>query len=222
MTGPSIVSAYVPLRDTLGKGAMGNYAGGLGFADFSATNGLTGNGSGMLYTSVKPSELGTSNAGGIGYWENNANFTGTSVAYPFGCLDTSQAKYYSTFFYSNATAGGYWGDPANSAVGSSGGVTTGGHVYMQRASATSREAFFNGVSVATNTTNDTAVGASDSYIWLMGLGNFHSGSNFPLYYWKGRCGCAYMTDGTMTSQNVADLDTLLRNLLFAPLGRPTA
>jgi hypothetical protein len=40
-------------------------------------------------------------------------------------------------------------------------------------------------------------------------------------YWKGRCGVAYLTDGTLTDQEVADFHAALRDYLLIPSGKWT-
>lgn len=217
LLGQDLVGAIQPLRDALAKGAPSNLTGAFGNGDFSESTGLQGNGTTMaLNTLIKPSELGASNSGGIGYWENNIDFTGTEASKPSGARNTAATNFFAVQTHSTLSGGFYWGATANRA-GPVTGTGTNGHYYGERASATSREIYKDGTSMGlANTTSDATSGASDNNIWVMGF-NDTSGT-----YWKGRCACAYLTDGTMGATNAAAFDTLLRTYLFTPTGRPSS
>ncbi len=210
LLGNDIIAARVPLVDTLNVGIAGN----TNFltSDFSETTGLQGDGlNKRLAPGIKPSQLGSSNNGGIGYWENNINFTG-SGSEPMGCYGNAGASRFVLDLRSTRKFVS-WGNAGNLA----GPLTaaTNGHYYGQRASATSRELFFAGSSVGTNTTSDAATGASDRNMYLMASDQNPS----AVAYWKGRCAVAYMTDGTFSSGDASAFDTLLSTNLITPTGR---
>ncbi len=202
-------SFCVPLIDTIGTHITSAVS--LVDADFSESTGLQGDGSGKrIDLSIKPSQLGSGSNGGLGFWENNIDFTGSGTEV-IGCYgDAGSSRFVLDLrstrkFFS-------WGSPGNLAGPLT--ASTNGHYYGQRSSATSRELFFNGSSIGTDTTSDAAAGVSDSIIQIMGCNE-----NGPQTFWKGRCAVAYLTDGTLTSGEVADFHTLLQTYLITPTGR---
>ncbi len=209
LLGAGIGAAQVPLIDVLNVGIATN----TNFvnSDFSQSTGLQGDGSTKYLDSlIKPSQLGTSTNGGLGFWENNISF-GSNVE-PIGCYNTAANNRYVLDLRSNLRAF-RWGNAGNGA--SDAVAATNGNYYGQRLSATSRTVYFNGSLLATNSTNDTTAGASDQTIQI--VGSNEAGTPAP---WPGRCAVAYMTDGTMTTDEVGDLDSLLRNYLLGPTGKP--
>ncbi len=210
LLGSNLAAARVPLIDVLSVGIMG-YTGFVD-ADFTQATGIKGNGSSkILDTGIKPSQLGASNNGGLGYWENQISATGTSPGEPMACWGAGNTEGYAIDFRSS-NRGLYWGGFGSGALDAVAG--TNGHYYGQRSSATLREAFFNGASIATNTSSDSAGGAADFTVGLMGINK--SGT---IFYSNCRCACAYMTDGTMSSGDIAALHTLLDTYLITPTGR---
>lgn len=220
MFGQSFAAAQTPLRDALGKGSATNVANAFLAGDFSEATGLQGNGTSKALDSlIKPSELGTSNNGGIGYWENNIAFDGTTVYLFAGCHDVAGTNYYSVGGWSAALkANMNWGLPANG-VSDVSTTATNGHFYCERSGATAREIYKNGVSLGTNTTSDAAANANAETMAIVGL---KAGSTHAFYFFHGRCAVAYFTDGTMGATNAAAFDTLLRTYLFTPTGRPAS
>ncbi len=179
-------------------------------SDITATGGLQGDGTTkFLDSQVKASELGTSSNGGVGFIE--MNWTTNDGR---GAVGTSNNSASSFFGVSPGYVGGgapymAWGDPANSAQGANQGNV---HVYAQRSSATSRELYVSGVLVATSTVNDGAAGISDQSLRIMG-DYFQGIGHRP---WPGKCGAAYMTDGTMTTSEIADWHNVLMTKLINP------
>lgn len=209
LLGANLASARVPLRDTLGAGIATNSN--FVDADFSQATGLQGNGvNKILNLLIKPGQLGSGSNGGYGYVENNVNISASN--YVMGC--TTVNGLYSQYAFIIYSGGGAfrWGQAANQALETATAVN--GHYYSQRSSATLREIFFNGVSVATNTANDVPTGPNDRNIRLLGVDD-----NGVLAYNAGRCACAYLTDGTLTASEVATLHTLLNTYLITPTGR---
>lgn len=208
LLGSNLQAAVVPLRDSIGAGnaTNHNFVGG----DFNEAQGLQGNGSTKyLDSNVKPSQLGSSANGGLGFWENNI-VTGANSE-PMGCYNTAGSNRFVLDLRASLRSF-RWGSPGNSA--GDGSASTNGNFYGQRSSAVLRELFFAGASLGTNTTSDATTGSSDQNIFI--VGSNESGTPTP---WPGRCACAYMTDGTLSPADAADLDTLLSTYLIGPTGR---
>jgi len=208
LLGSNLAAARVPLRDTLGVGIATN----TNFVDanFSQATGLQGNGtSRYLDLLIKPSQLGTGSNGGIGYWEKSVSFSGTGVE-PIGVYGVAASTRF-VIDLRSAVRNFRWGTASNGA-----GDTTAagnGHYYGQRSSATLRRLYFNGSTLASNTTSDAAAGTAEFNIRLLGC---YTGSST---YWAGRCAVAYLTDGTLSDADAADLHTLLTDYLITPTGR---
>lgn len=212
LLGTGINAARVPLVDALGVGAATNVS--FVDANFSQSTGLQGNGSSKyLNCLIKPAQLGSSNNGGLGYWENNINLSGNVEV--IGCYNTTGTSNRYVIDLRTNIRSFRWGAPANGAGDSS--TPTNGHFYGQRSSATSRQLFFNGASVGTNTTSDDTVNPNENNMYI--VGSNEAGVPYP---WPGRCALAYLTDGTLSTEDVVDLDTIFRKYLMTPTGRPTS
>lgn len=209
MLGVGINAARVPLIDKLNVGAATNVS--FVDADFSQSTGLQGNGSTKYLNSlIKPSQLGASNNGGLGWWENNISFTANVE--PIGCYNTASTNRY-VIDLRDFTAFFPWGLPGNNA-GNGGVAATNGHYYGNRSSATLRQFSKNGVITGTNTTSDATSGADQTNIAIVG-------SLQPTAVpWPGRCALAYMTDGTFDIGEIADFYQVLKNYLMVPTGKP--
>jgi len=221
---PKIVALYpflgtsentwaVPLYDRGGKGKA--FVTGFVDADNTRSGGMVGNGSTKwMDTGYLPSELGTTNNGGLGWYGLDFNTTGTTNSVLMGCSNTGATNYFCIRTHPSPQTDIIWGATANNAVSTGGGAyLEPGHVYGQRSSSTSREIFINGASLATNTTSDAASGASDRSIQLFGWELSAS------QYYAGAAGVAYLTDGTLTSTEVALMHSILRETLLIPTGR---
>lgn len=208
LLGGNLAAARVPLRDTLGVGIAANS--GYVDADFSESTGLANPTAAAKYldSGIKPSQLGSSNNGGIGWWENNWG-NGTNTL-PMGCYSADSVDRFVLDLRSTTTFF-MWGDPSNNAQNAV--STANADYYGQRSAANSRALYKNGTSVATNTASDSAPGSSDQTIWI---GKANDG---VARYWQGRCACAYLTDGTLTTAEVSDLHSLLQTYLITPTGR---
>jgi hypothetical protein len=75
--------------------------------------------------------------------------------------------------------------------------------------------FKDGVSVASNTTSDSATAITDGNLRCMGVVQTNIGN----LYNPCRCGLVYATDGTMTPGDIAAFHALLRDNLITPTGR---
>lgn len=212
LLGQNLIAGRFPLRDTLNVGAVANTA--FTDEDFIQGLGLQGNGTTkILDTGIQNIDLNNQGAGdargGLGYWENNIDFGGTSKE-PMGVYNAGLTTRYVLDLRSTFQAF-RWGVPPSAAQQSTTAVN--GHYYGQRSSATSREIFLNGLSIATNSSADlTDAGVSN--IKLMGCNQGGS-----LVYWKGRCAVSYMTDGMLSSAQVVELHSILQTYLITPTGR---
>lgn len=207
MLGAGIGAARVPLIDPTGAGACSN----TNFvdADFTQSTGLQGNGSNKwLDSALKPGQLGTSNNGAYGWWENNINLSGNVE--PMGCYGSGDRYVIDLRSLFRVYSWGSFGNNAGQVM-----AATNGHYYGQRISATNRSLYFNGSFLGTNGNNDTATTANDSTIRFVG-------SNGGDPAWPGRCAMAYLTDGTMTVDEISDFDATLRAYLLGPTGKPTS
>lgn len=210
MLGKGINAARIPLIDRLNVGGATN----TNFvdADFNQSTGLQGNGSNKLLNSlITPGQLGTSNNGGLGWWENNISFAGNGSEV-MGAYSNDASNRYSIDLR-NFTAFFPWGSPGNNA-GNGGNPATNGHYYGNRSSATSRVFYKNASQTGTNSANDSASGASERNIYIMAI---NDGTTF---YWPGRCAVTYLTDGTFSSDEIIDFDIVLREYLLGPTGKP--
>lgn len=218
------ITAFYPMLDNLtaarcpllysgtansGIAANTNFVSG----DFSATNGLQGDGiNKVLNTRIHPSEAGSSSNGGLDYWENNVDFTAATEV--MGCYNAGST---SRFVIDRRSTRKFfsWGNAGNLAGPLT--ASTNGHYEGDRSSATLRELDFNGSSIGTNTTSDSAAGAGDEEILLLGCNE-----GGTTVFAKTRCAEAAILDGTFTSTEKTDWHNLLLNYLFTPLGRPSS
>lgn len=213
LLGGNLAAARTPLRDSLsvGRAINTNFT----EADFSEATGLQG-GSGKTWElPIKPSQLGTSSNGGLGYVAASLNFTG-SPPQTNALMGLSVVQDFNNQFMlvaTSTTSDFRWEDGIDRrALDSTAPVA--GNYYGQRSSATLRELYRDGALLATNTTSDSAPNTNAFNIILNGQ------NNGGLRMWNGsRCACAYLTTGTLTSTEVADLHTLLQTYLITPTGR---
>lgn len=209
LLGRGIGAARVPLIDVLNVGAATNTA--FVDGDFSQSTGLQGNGSSKyLDTLIKLTQIGTSSNAGLGYWENNISFGANNE--PIGCYDNSDSNRYCIDLRNTPFRVMRYGNPSNFAGDSVTPINA--HYYAQRVSATNRTLYVNAISIGTNATNDSASGAGDKTIYIVGVHNSLAQA------WPGRCAVAYLTDGSLTDPEIADFDTTLRNYLLGPTGKP--
>lgn len=208
LLGANIEAATVPLIDVLNRGPATNS--GFTSSDFSETSGLSNPTEAAKYfdTGVKPSELGSSNNGGLGWFEKAIGL-GSGVE-PLGCYSTGGQRF--VIDLRSTLQNFRWGTASNGAGNTSSGASA--HYYGQRSASNSRAIYRDAAQVgSTNTMSDTASGASDATIFVMGV------NASPKTYWKGRCACAYMTAGNLTTQEITDLHTFLNDFLITPTGR---
>jgi hypothetical protein len=209
LLGSNLAAARVPLRDSIGVGIAGNsnFVDG----DFSQATGLQGNGSTKILDSkIKPSQLGTSFRGGIGYWETNMNLSGHVE--PIGCYSSGGGERFVLDLRSTPFKAFRFGDPSPNVSDPT--TPTNGHYYGNRSGTTDLRIYFNGALLATQTGTNGTTGFSDT---TMGIcGSRGTASDGP---WPGRCAAAYFTDGTMSDADVADFHTMLDTYLITPTGR---
>lgn len=209
MLGVGIAAARVPLVDVLNVGVATNTA--FINSDFSQSTGLQGDGTTKyLDCLIKPSQLGTTNNGGLGFWENNISLAGNVC--PMGTFNNANSNRYVIDLRTNVQTF-RWGTVVNSAGDANTAINA--HYYGQRSSATSRELFRNAASLGTNATNDVTSGASDHNMFTMG--DFEGGAPAP---WPGRCAITYFTNGTFSSNEISDFHNTLVTYLMIPTGKP--
>ena len=210
LLGSNLAAARVPLRDSLHVGIAGN----TGFVDgdFSQAAGLQGNGSSKRLDSlIRPDQLGSGNNGGLGWWETN--FTGAGNNEAMAGNDGSPDNRFSlTLGASSKTF--VWGLVSSGGLVTVSNSDTNGDYYGQRSAINAREIWRNGTQLATSSSINSA-GPANSETIDLGSANYN-GTHYP---WPGRCACAYLTDGTLTSGEIADLHTLLQDYLITPTGR---
>jgi hypothetical protein len=212
MLGGNLQAGITPLIDTLNIGVPTN----TNFvdADFNEQTGLKGNGTNKILDSkIRGDQLGVSNNAGIGYWENEIDFGGSAVE-PMGMYKEGASPDNRFVLDIRATVRAFrWGAAStyaydNIAPGNS-------NFYGQRSGSTSRTIYVDGVSKATNTTDDSANGAADNTIRMLGCKEGPYGT----VYWKGRFAVAYMTDGTLTSTEILDLHNAINTHLISAPGK---
>ena len=220
--GTSIDAARVPLRDSLNVGAA-DLTGPLG-SRFTNSNCRTAVGitnpteqSCALATNIKPSQLGTSNNGGIGFYERNWG-AGTGVE-PAGCYgNTNSPDERYCLDLRSSMQRFRWGGASTSQAGPA--TTAGsGHYYGQRSSATLRRIYKDGTTLGSDgTANEPANRANE--LSMLAVGCQESNGTGPFFaYWNGRCAVFYFTDGTFSDADVAAFHTLLGTYLITPTGR---
>jgi len=212
LLGDNLAAALQPLRDTLGAGAPANAN--FANADFSESTGLQGNGTNkrLTLTGFSAASLGTGGNGGLGWWENNPPAASTTVL--MGNYRTSTTAGF--ILYSSSGASAFrWGTAGNSANAGPGYTANpSAHYYGQRSSATSRFLYLNGSAVDSDANSDAATGTGERTLTFFGAQN--ASDNF---FWGGRAACIYLTDGTLTSDQVAELYEILQAHLITPMGR---
>ena len=210
--GSNIKAARMPLRDALSVGAMSSF-GSSPFVDADC-----GNSTGIQNPTEKDAYLGTGvplnwnlangYKSGYGWWELNIGF-GSNVE-PMGAYNAANgARFvldlrssFERFRYGNTT--GSQAGPATSA--------SNGHYYGQY-DGTDTRIYLDGSDLGSPGASGFADSIDNNEIFVMGC---NSGTDTP---WKGQGGCAYITDGTMTSGEIAAFHTLLDTYLITPTGR---
>lgn len=207
LLGANLGTARIPLRDSLNVGAAG--ISGFIESDFSQLAGLQGNGLQKYFdTLIKPSQLHPSRNAGFGVWARDIGQSGASKDWVLA----SNGSFLGGGIYGlNLTTTHelfYFGDDYNPSVN----AASAGLYYGQRSSATDRRLYRNGAQVTVSAVNDPANGVAGRNIWFMGI----EGAPGVDVFWAGRAGLAYLTDGTLTADEIADFNQLLNDLLISP------
>jgi hypothetical protein len=223
LIGESIAAHRVPLRDALDVGAA-TLAGSVPFTDSNCAtaSGLTNSTEqhAGLDTGLTPADLDSVSTlsninGGLGFWERDIGF-GSGVE-PIGCYDAAGSPDY-RYLLDLRSSMKYlrWGSPSGAPAGA-GTSAASAHYYGQKSSNTSRKLFEDGVLVHENTSSvNSGSGGADTNICVMGS---LAASGSTLYAWKGRCAVAYLTDGSLSDAEAADMHALLNTYLITPTGR---
>lgn len=211
LLGGNLATARMPLIDTLTKGIAtnANFVNG----DFSESTGLQGNGTNkclnLIYT---PNDLNTSQRGGLGYWERSSVTTDNRM--PMGA---NTSEYFMIISYNQVgllEVAFYWGAGGAARANDTSSIMQAKHYYGQRISSTDRRIYKDGVLKTTSTTSNTPTGTTVPIRLMSGGDTGGAGS-----WWDGRCGVAYLTDGTLSDADAAALHTLLGTYLITPTGR---
>lgn len=214
--GNNIKAASVPLRDSLAVGAATI----TGFVDADCGNSIGLNNATeankWLDSLIKPSQLGSSNNGGLG-WYMRSWGNGTNVE-PMGTYSSTNSPDQRFVLDLRSSIQRFrWGAPANAA--GPGTTTSAGHYYGQRSSATLRRIYKDGITLGTDsTTSDSASRANEQNIIIHGCRESNASSTYVVPY-KARSGCAYLTNGSLSDADVAAFHTLLGTYLITPTGR---
>jgi hypothetical protein len=210
--GDDLNALLIPVYDPALSGPMTNN--GFTLTDLNQSIGAQGSGNtGANHSLIIPrnaNELGSSQNGGMGYREMNFNNAIASAWQPCGFERSASGWGFELILRQAVPREAFsWQAYANAPDS---GVACGNHNYYgQRSSATSREMFRNGVSIASDATNDTAANAGDSDIYLMAIREL-AGATF---YFGGRCGLFYLTNGELTGPEVAELHTIIEDFITA-------
>ena len=211
--GTGIGAARAPLIDRLSAGSATN----INFlnSDFSQSTGLQGNGTTKaLDTNVFFTQLGISNQSGIGWWENNIDFSGN--VHPIGNYSIAifgQQRF--VLDLRSFTRSYVYGATATNACGQ-GVAAINGHYYGQRNAGPLRKIFLGGAPISSNTFVGGENGLSNQTIIVCG----YRDDLTNIGAWPGRGAVAYLTDGTLTDAEVAILHQILIDYLLTPTGRP--
>lgn len=210
LLGDNMLAATVPLIDTLSAGPATNTS--FIDADFDETIGLDGDGSTkILNSNITPDDLGTGPNGGLGWWE--ANYTSAGNVEPVGWGDSSPDNRFSLdlrvpsehFRWGKVTNGG-----VSTAVG-----TSNGHYYGQTLSSSVHHLYKDGLIKSFAGFTDATISSSGT-IRMFGSHYGNPGTSYP---WPGRCLVTYLTDGTLTSGEVANFHSVLNDYLITPMTR---
>jgi hypothetical protein len=215
--GSNLAAARVPLRDRLNVGISTNNN--FVEADFTEATGLQGNGTDksldILFAPDDVEDFTGLRAIGFGWWETNVVNALASDAYVMGSHDGSQNQ----VIFRSLITGGVWDFQAGYFSGPfvASNDRGRGHHYGQKLDSTNRKLFLDAAQEDSDTTSDnTALGSN--HIALFAFRDTPANGGIREHY-AGRCGVAYVTNGQLTDQEVADLDSILRTYLMDPTGR---
>ncbi len=174
--GNNIRAQCVPLFDKLNVGPADNY--GFVDTDCKTSRGLSNIGTVSKYldTKIKPSQLGSNNNGGLGWWELDMQYGANPE--PIGVYSSTNSPDQRFLLDLRSTLQYFrWGGVTNSQAGVS-TRSSNGFYYGQRSSSILRRIYKNGNPLGTDgTASDAAVGANEQAIVMFG-----ARSNSPLGY----------------------------------------
>jgi hypothetical protein len=208
LLGKNLTAARVPLIDRLSKGLATSNS--FTESDFSEGSGLTGNGSSKWFQlPLRASQIGASNAGGMGFWLGALGATGPAQ-YVIGSYSLASGGQIFALYLHNTVERFWWGD-ANS-IASTGSASTVAHYYGQKISTTDRKLYRDGTQIASDSGTVDEGGSADQFIGLLHLNGY-------THYSTHTCACAYLTDGTMSGSDITAFHSLLQTYLITPTGR---
>lgn len=206
LLGANLATAKVPLRLKSGLDPTVNNNGFLE-ADFAENSGLTADGIAKWWElQTLMGEQGTADVGGVGYWERGTPGDEWPVATRGNANRDYGLRIRSTSGSEREAVS--WGSDNVTLISTPGA----NHYYGQSSSASDLRLYKDGIEIGSNTTPRNTSDINDRNIGLFR-------KNGTANYQSGRCGVMYLTDGTLSPSDIADLHSLLNTYLIAPTGR---
>jgi hypothetical protein len=199
LLGKGIGAARVPLINSISSSSATNTS--FVDADFNQSTGLTGNGAGKRFDlGFTGSSLGSGGDGALGYWA-------LSIGSNPHVMGERNGDLFCLIFSSAADEAFYWGSggPVQNIV-----APTVSHYYGQRTSS-ALTIYRSGAQVAINSMTSGVTNLNNTNMFFMGID-----ASFTT---NGRSGLGYLTDGTMTSNEISDFHAVLSAYLMGPTGR---
>lgn len=211
--GASIEGACVPLIDAFCAGPVTSVA--FTESDYSEGSGIQGNGSTkILISTLRPMDL-NGNLGGLGWWE--LAFVGGSNSECIG-YDDESPDYRFVLDLRTDRRFFCWGYPGSTgAIVDQYTAAVSGHWYGQKSASAARLLALNGQVLLENTTSETSAQANTGSANTIGFCGINTTVGYRPY--AGRGGCAYLTIGTLTATELAELHADILKYLMQPTGR---
>lgn len=176
-------------------------------SDFSEISGLNGGYGKLVHLQIRPTDIAIWNRGGLGYWE--LNIPSAIDCEVFGGYRSSEDNRFQIFLRTSTPRQLFWwGSPSNANAGSTVEAAGNNHYLGQRTGSSpgSCSLYKNGIIVGSSSTSaDSAPGADIVKLTLMGA-TFTDTQTVSTYH-SGRCGIAYLSDGTLTTGEIYSLHT---------------
>lgn len=208
LLGADLAAATTPLVDSGAKGRP--TLSGISADDFSEPTGLTFSGAALMDLPFYPNAIGASGAGGWGVWE--LAFNGGQISH--GYIDETFGDHY-LLVLTSSFADARWGtivpNTAHAIARWFGATQSAVNLYGQYY-APELILAENGVVVAANSDSRTLAGAG-LHTLSVGATRYR---NWDTIYSRSRIGCIYVTDGTLTAEEIADLHTTIHVALMLP------
>ena len=215
LCGGDLAAAVVPLIDRPSMGPMANV--GLPAGSYSEGTGITGTGSGRLDLNCYPGAIASA-YGGIGLWYGMRAFSGLSPNIPFAAYHDSGDASTGLFLYpSSENFFSYGATPRTAGRYLTRGVSSAAGDYYGQDPGSSASLGFYRDGTAVSGMDGGSLPAYDFPELKLGLLGCSYGSGS--WYSQDRCGCALITDGQLSSAEVAQLHAVIVDYLYTPTGR---